>query len=264
MGIRAFVLVVCLTSCTASLPPPAGGSAGEGGWQKSDAPRPKIPPALAELGLTKAQETTILAMRQELRDKSAPVMDAGRRFAAALASAVKRCDADDRAMRVEAQRAIAVGESFRPVLLDSIMRLHALLTPDQRQKLSRRLLDDDERREENRDDDRGVRALGETIDLSIGQILEILNRSRPVRGELRARFEPMRDQLREAAEAFPRPDFDVRKHAIADARILELVADFVFEAGHVVLPVLERAQCAALGDFLAERFEEKPAAKDRE
>jgi hypothetical protein len=260
----AVLVGIALAACNATQGPLPADAPPEAPAAEAPDDDTRLPPALEDLHLDAAQKKEIVAIRRELRQRFAALEELGFKLAHAIADAVRRCDPDDHWMRLEAQRAVAAVEELRPTILDAITRVHRLLTPAQRQALSDRLLADDDERESKRDDDRGVRALGETIDLSFGQILEVLERSRPVRGEILARISPMRDDLHAALEAFPGADFDIRTQAIAQADIAQLASDFVFAAAHVVLPVLEPAQCKALGDFIDERFtaeEKKRAAK---
>lgn len=259
-------LAVASTGCGASgtAPATAANAAAADAQGADEQDESRLPRGLEELNLSASQRRKILALRDKLELRLAPMEDAGREYALAVAQAVERCDGNHIGLEDAASWAVTVGEQVRGAVLDAIDELHAILTPAQRKALSQRLRDAEERNQRERDDDEGVRKVGEAVDLSLGQMLQLVVRAQALRNVLEERLGPWRGKLESALIAFGEDDFSIRNHAIAEVPAVLIATRFARDALRTLLPVLEQQQCKVLGKHIKEAIEEAAAKAERD
>ncbi len=215
--------------------------------QEDGAPR-DLPEYLARLGVSDAQLDQLDGIRDRMMERLAAADAQRLTFQDAILEAVDHCDPDYARMHIEAKRMIAAGNDAQPAVLDAINELHALLTPAQRKLLVEPMLERNEARKGEQDSE-GFEALGDKLDLGVGQILELVARARThLRLDRRGRDE-LREQFEQDAESFMSPDFDAHKSALGQQAITEIVVNLILDLGVVVLPVLDQRQCQALAAF---------------
>ncbi|MEZ4444347.1 MAG: hypothetical protein R3B72_35060 [Polyangiaceae bacterium] len=233
----------------------------------------ELPKMLVGLDIDPTQAKQILALRDRLKGQLVGVKDAAVEVALSLAAASKRCQGDTTWIGMAADQAVRAGENARDPILDGINELHAILTPAQRRALADRLLadeDDDgeDRRERSGKRTRdGVQSLGADLDLSFGQIAQIVVRALRLRDAYLDELEPWRERYEHAVEAFPDDDFDVRRQAVAQVPLVKITADTVREGFRLLITLLEPDQCRALGktiDEALERAEQRQAEESEE
>lgn len=257
-----------LGGCTAAQPPAVAkrkGSANEAAATEEAPKKDRLPKSMQELELTAQQLREIRALRDDLKRDIDPLFDAGLDFVRAVGVAAKRCKPDTPFMQMEASYMVNVGEQFRPKLLDGVNRFHRILTPKQRHALSDRLLADERKSRDStadRDQDR-ARSIGDELDLSFSQIMQMLIRVQALRSKFEDKIDTWREHYRTAVAAFARDDFDAHKQAIAQVPAIELATEVVRDAFRVMLPLLEQKQCEALGGYIEERVGEAEKARAR-
>jgi hypothetical protein len=224
-----------------------------------------LPPMLEALKLSAAQRREILALREQLKRDLEPIIDAGRDFASAVAVAARTCKPDSPFIPMEAEYTVRVGEQVRGRLLDAVDKFHRILTPAQRQELSKSLLAAADRSEDERDDrdDSRTRSIGDELDLSVSQTVALLVRVQALRSSFEEKVAPWRDHYDSAIVAFARDDFEARKQPIAEAPVVELATGIVRDGLRVLIPVLEPKQCDALGRFISDKIEESKQNQSR-
>ncbi len=263
MRCSALVLALALSaaglSCQAGAPPPTPHTADEAAAKATEAERDPdaLPKVLDRLDLTDEQKTAVRELFADLRKDLTRARTQRDAFRAAMVGTARSCNANDSRLHLEAGRMVEVGNESRPVVLDSINAFHAILTPTQRDKLVDPLLSGETSIGEDTADGReeGLGKLAEKLDLGFTQKLELIKRaldrlsiSTETTGVLRA-------QALTAAAAFKKADFDIRKHAIAEAPVLKLYTRFVLDIAQVVIPVLSREQCDTAAGLLQEVFD---------
>lgn len=219
-----------------------------------------LPAYLARLGITEAQRTELDAIGDRLVERVRPADRQRLAFQSAIVGAIEACDSDYARLRIEGRRMIEAGSDAKPVVLDAINELHALLTPEQRRLLVEPMLERSEQRRE-RSDDEGFAALGKKLDLGIGQVLRMAKRARNRMTLSRSDRDELRDLLDDAGEQFMEPDFDAHRTELAQQPLVEHTVQFIYDLAAVVLPVLEDEQCHVAADFARERLvedEKKP------
>lgn len=209
-----------------------------------------VPRVLRGLGLSAGQRGELRRLREKLKPRLAPMGDAAEEYALALAKVARQCDPDGKALEDAGSWAVVVGQDVRGAALDAIDGVHAILTPAQREALSRRLLGKEEQRDDEERTDEDARSLGGKLDLSVGQLMSLLVRAQLLRSALEERTDPWRVQYRRALRAFPAEDFSIRDQAIAEVPAVAIATRFVRDAVRMLLPILEPDQCVALADLI--------------
>ena len=252
-----FVLLLAVSGCAPSTPPvaPVYAEADEG---------PELAPWLE---LNVAQRGRILALVEDLKREVEPVKPAAIGLAEGIASTLKGCRKDSTTLEMRADSLVRSAEAARDPILDAVNELHAILTPKQRRRLVRHVLERErtsspERRRDEADDQ--TTSIGVELDLSWRQIASILLRVRKIQSVYEDKAEPWLERYRDAVRAFAEPHFDVREHAIAEAPVMRMVADLITDAYRVLVPLLEREQCAALSDYLRVKLAEAEAKAEAE
>jgi len=225
---------------------------------------PKLAPWLH---LTPEQNHRVIALVDEVKRSVEPVEPAAMNLAEGVALAVRGCRKDSTLLEMRADSLVMAGEAAREPILDAIDELHAILTPKQRRRLVRHVLERErtstpERRQE--DADERTTSVGLELDLSWRQIASMLVRIRKIQSVYEEEAEPWLERYRIAVEAFAEPDFHVRDHAIARAPVMRMIADLVTDAYRVLVPLLEEEQCAAVSTYLKAKLAEVKAKREAE
>jgi Spy/CpxP family protein refolding chaperone len=221
----------------------------------------RLPTMLEALQLSAAQRRQLLALRDELKPRLEPMLDAGLDFARAGAKAATACNPNSMALADSASWAVDTGEQVRGDVLDGIDKLHHILTRQQRKALVDRLLGNAQQANPKGETDDGARSLGDSLNLSLSQIVTMVARANALRGAIEDRIEPWVGKAKNALLGFPEDNFAIRKYAIAEIPAVELATRFVRDAFRTMLPILDREQCKALGGFISDAIE-KQAASD--
>lgn len=254
----SIALVLGAACATPSTPAPSAPAT-------ADASPTALPELLEALEPSPVQRAELVLLLSSLEEDLAPVQVAVADFGRALARAARRCRQDSPFIAMEADHTVTVGEQARGKALEAINRLHAILTPAQRQQLSRRLQGREteaERAREKRDASR-TRSIGGDLDLSIGQILKALVRVQKIRSDFEEKAAPWRERYLRAVRDFEREDFDVRDHAIADLPIVALMTDVARDAFRVLIPLLRPEQCEALARIIEDTMSSERSSEPR-
>jgi Spy/CpxP family protein refolding chaperone len=231
------------------------------GEEKKD----RLPDQLEELRLSAEQRAQIRALLDQLKLDLEPVTEASKHLGRAIAVAARECKGASPFVDAEASATVAAGEQARPAVLASIQRLHRILTPAQRKTLSRRLLDDESSRKKDRSERDRSRAesLGGDLDLSVGQMFELLMMAQLLRSDFEDQTEPWRARYRKAVKAFAHDDFDIHEQRVAEAPLAKLGTDLVKDALKLLIPVLEPPQCKELGRMIDDALADDPKKKTK-
>lgn len=265
----AILCVLALMGGCAQAVPPAGGGTPDPIRPPAAELEPgkrRLPALLEELGLSEAQRQRLEALRAELELQLEPMQEAGRELALAVAKTVRRCEGSSPALPGAISWAVGSGEQARGAVLDAVDRLHAILTRSQREALVARLRGDEERSKDPRPTDEQARSVGESLDLSLSQLMTMLVRVGALRDALEERIAPWRGQAKSVLAAFVKDDFAIRDHAIAQAPFVALATELLRDGLRTLLPILKPEQCQALATeierALAE-YDERDARDDR-
>jgi Spy/CpxP family protein refolding chaperone len=260
-AMRATLLYLALASgcATTATPAPAPPPAAPAATPAPAAQESEVPPILRELDLTPAQEAEILRIRADLRRDLEPLGRAAGELGRSVAGAARLCKGDTPFVEMDAERAVRVGEEVRGSVLDAVQRLHRLLTPAQRKKLSLRLLEGDEWAKRERRNESRTRGLAPVLDLSISQTMQMLVKARILWSSFADRIEPWRIQYEGAVTRFARDDFDARQEPVGKAPAVLLTTEFVRTGLRLLIPILDRQQCEALGRVIDEKLDEQAA-----
>lgn len=254
--ISAAVLSAWITvSGCASVQPSPPAAAPAPTQRAAEASGNELPAYLAELGITGQQRAALDKIRDDLVARLARADVQRLAFQDSMVDAIASCDPAFARLHIEGQRMVREGNLAKPVVLDAVNQLHALLRPEQRRKLVEPLID---RNRERRGSDgaSGFEEFGKTLDLSISQILQLVKRAKThisLDGNAR---DALRDQFDEAAKAFMLDSFDAHQTAFGREPLVELAVRLVLDLGTVVLPVLDPTQCTNVAKFARERFDE--------
>jgi hypothetical protein len=219
----------------------------------------ELPPLLHDLDLTPAQEAEIWRLDAELEGSAAPFVDAANDLGRSVAGAARQCKGDSPFVDQDAARVIREGEAMRGPVVDGVQRLHRLLTPAQRKKVSDRLVEGDDWAKRERRNASRTRDLGPALDLSTMQVMQMLVKAGVLWATFADKAEPWRVQYRAAITDFARDDFDAHKEPVASAPIVAFTVDFVRTGLRMLIPLLEPKQCEALGRLIDEKLDESAA-----
>ncbi len=227
------------------------------GAQPATASEPEdLPPMLRGLDLTAPQIAEVLKMQADLRNKADTLASASFDFFHSVAGAARQCKGDTPFLGSDAERVVREAEEIREPFLDAAQKLHALLTPAQRQKLSDRLIQGNDAAKRERRNSARTRELGPQINLSTMQTVKLLTKAAELWSTYADKTDPWREQYRIAVVDFARDDFDVHKEPVAKAPVMKLALDFVRSGLRLIIPILEPQQCEALGKLIDLRVDE--------
>jgi Spy/CpxP family protein refolding chaperone len=216
----------------------------------------ELPEYLMRLGVTVEQRAQLDAIRDRLLAKL-QMADAQRlNFEDAVIDAIASCDPAFARLHIEGRRMVRAGNDAKPAVLAAINELHAMLTPDQRRKLVEPIISRNVERRGNDGTD-GFREVGAELDLSISQILRILKRYRTQMSMTSSDRDELRDMFDEGAKSFLSADFDAHQQGLGKEPIVEHVVRLVLDLGTVVLPVLEKRQCANVSAVARKMLDER-------
>lgn len=259
----ALLSVAFAAGCTAT-PPPAPPpvsrapsalpSAAPAAAQDED----DIPPVLRGLDPTPAQVEETWRIKEDLDRAAEPFAGAVAEMMRSAAGAVRKCQGDSPFIESDGARVVRMGEDLRGPVLDGVQRLHHLLTPAQRAKLSQRLMETDDWGKRERRNDARTRALGPALDLSMLQLATMLMKARMLWSSFADRAEPWQAHYHTAIVHFARADFDVHREPIAEAPIFAFGVDFVRTGLRFLVPILEPPQCEALAQLIEDKVDEQP------
>jgi Spy/CpxP family protein refolding chaperone len=259
-AVPAAVLAAVLAAGCASTPPPPPATPPPpppalGTPPTSD--KVELPPSLQGLDLTPAQQEEIFRIGAELEREGATVVSAAMDFGHSVAGAARQCKGETPFVEADAARVVRVSEEMREPVVTAVQRLHRLLTPEQRKKLSVRLLEgNDAARRERRNESR-TRSLGPQLDLTTMQMVTMLVKARALWGQYADRAEPWRLHYETAAEHFARADFDAHSEPLARVPIVAFTMDFVRTGLRFLIPILEPQQCEALGRVIDDTLDKQ-------
>lgn len=214
------------------------------------------------LELSAGQRERILALVADLEREVKTIEPAALGLADGLASALRGCRKDSTMLEMRADGLVRSAEVVREPILNAVNELHAILTPAQRRRLVRHVIERERTssRETRREDaDDTTTSVGVELDLSWRQIASILIRARKIQSVYEDKAEPWLEHYRAAVRAFAEPRFDVYEQPIAKAPVMRFLADLVTDAYRVLVPLLEPEQCDALSDFLRDKLAEAEA-----
>lgn len=258
------ILALALASGCASTPPPSAATAPPASAAPpAPAAKPaedeRLTPLLHDLGLTPAQAAEVIRLDAELRSKAEPLVGASMELGRSVAGAARQCKGDTPFIESDARAVVREGEAMRQPTLEAIQRVHALLTPVQRGKVSQRLLEGDEWAKRERKGSSRTRDLRAPLSLSAAQTMSVLMKAGVLWSSFADKTDPWQTHYRAAVTHFARDDFDVRREPIADAPAVALMVDFVRAGLRLLIPVLEPPQCAALGQLIDDKLDEQAA-----
>ena len=239
----------------ATAPPAASATA-------AAAPAPgeaELPPSLRDLGLTPAQVHEAVRISADLESTAEPFVGAVTEFGHSVAGAARQCKGETPFMQMDAARVIREGDELRGPVLSALQRVHRLLTPEQRRRLSDRLVEGDDRAKRERRNASRTRDLGPILDLSTMQVMSMLVKAGVLWSTFADRAEPWRVHYREAVTHFVRDDFNVHDEPVAAVPVVPLTLEFVQAGLRQLVPLLEPKQCEALGRLIDEKLDEQAA-----
>lgn len=224
------------------------------------------------LELSSEQRDRIVGLVENLEREVKPIEPAAIGLADGIAGALRGCRNSSTMLEMRADSLVRSAEAAREPILAAVNELHAILTPKQRRRLVRHVLERErtsspDQRQEDADDT--TTSVGVELDLSWRQIASILVRARKIQSVYEDKAEPWLAHYRSAVAAFAEPGFDVHDHPIAKAPVMRMIADLVTDAYRVLVPLLEPEQCDALSDYLRAKLDEveakaeEKAAKER-
>lgn len=271
---RLAVLALAVAAgCAGAPPPPATPPPEAAPTAAAAAPvagGAELPPLLRGLDLTPAQMEEALRINADLENATQPVTSAAIAFGRSVAGAARGCKGASPFMETDAERVVREGEEVRGTVLDAVQRVHRLLTPAQRRKVSDRLVEGDDKAKRERRNSSRTRELGPALDLSAMQIMSMLMKAGVLWTTFADRIEPWRVQYHTAIVDFARDDFDVHREPVATAPAVQIMLDFVQTGLRMLVPLLEPKQCEALGHLIDDRLDqqeafaaEKAAARER-
>ena len=219
----------------------------------------ELPPLLRDLDLTPAQVDEAVRINAELERAAESVVGAANEFGRSVAGAARKCKGDTPFMQVDAERVIRGGEEMRPQVLDAIQRVHRLLTPAQRRKVSERLVEGDDSAKRERRNASRTRDLGPVLDLSTMQVMQMLVKAGVLWSTFADKAEPWRVHYHAAILDFARDDFDAHHEPVAAVPVVALTLEFVRTGLRMLIPILEPKQCEALGQLIEDKLDEQAA-----
>jgi Spy/CpxP family protein refolding chaperone len=231
--------------------------------------QPKLPRSLRDLDLDPDQVRAVEAVVRDLEEELDPFAAAVDELGRSLAGAARQCKGDTPFVAMDAEAVVRAGEPARRAVVAAIQRVHAILRPEQRAKLSAKLLDEDENGRKDRDEkaDAETRELGPQLGLSFAQVATVILRARALTSKYEDRSDVWRSHYRHALVAFAKPDFDMGRERFAEAPVVELFTAFTRDAFRTLVPILKGSQCEALGKLVDDTLDEskkKRLAKRRE
>jgi hypothetical protein len=235
---------------------PAAAAAPAPSAAPEDEAAPRLPRSLRDLGLDAEQSRAAEAIARDLEDDLDPLIDASRELGRSLAGAARGCKGETPFVVMDAEATVRAGEPARRAVVRAIGRVHALLRPDQRAKLSARLLAEEESGAGEKADGEKTRSLGPELGLTLSQVGTMLARARTLAGKYEDRVEVWRSHYRHALSAFARADFDMAREPFAEAPVVELMTSFARDAFRLLVPILKPPQCEALGRLVDESLDE--------
>jgi hypothetical protein len=176
-----------------------------------------------------------------------------------VAGAARRCKGDSPFIEADAGRVIREGDEMRARVLDTVQRVHRLLTPAQRKKVSDRLVEGDDWAKRERRNSQRTRELGPVLELSTMQMMSLLVKAGVLWTNFADRAEPWRVHYRAAIIDFARDDFDAHHEPVAAVPVVAFVVDFVRAGLRQFISILEPKQCEALGDLIDQKIDEQAA-----
>lgn len=255
------LLSLALGGCAATPPPasapppsPSAAPASAGANDPNE-----LPPALRDLDITPAQQAEIARIRVDLTRNAEPLVSAASEMGRSVAGAARQCKGDTPFVEADAARVIRAGEELRGDVLDAVQKLHKVLTPAQRQKLSTRLLEGDEWAKRERRNESRTKTLGPALDLSFSQTMQMLVKARVLWTTFADKAEPWRAHYKAAVANFARDDFDARREPVAEAPAVALTTEFVRTGMKFLIPILEKPQCEALANLIDQKLDEQAA-----
>jgi len=244
------------TSCAATpAPPTASPPAAAAGVAAAAPAGPELPPLLRDLELTPAQMDEVLRINADLERTAEPFRDAAKELGHSVAGAVRQCKGGTPFMDLDAERVVREGEELRGPLLSGLQRVHGLLTPAQRRKVSDRLLEGDDQAKRERRNSARTRELGPALDLSTMQLMSMLVKAGVLWTSFADRVEPWRVRYHVAITNFAGDDFDVHHEPVAAVPVAALALEFVRAGLRLLVPLLEPKQCEALGRLIDENVD---------
>jgi Spy/CpxP family protein refolding chaperone len=258
----------CSATQHAVAPPPAAAqpSADAATPPAATASAEELPPLLQGLDLTPQQEAEVWRIDGELQSSGESFSNAANELARSVAGAARQCKGDSPFIDQDGKRVVQEGEGMREKVLDSIQRLHRLLTPAQRKKLSDRLVEGDDWAKRERRNASRTRELGPVLDLSTLQMMQMLVKAGVLWTTFADKAEPWRAHYRTAITDFARDDFDAHHEPVATVPIVAFFVDFMRTGLRMLVPLLEPKQCEALGHLIDDKLDEaaaKAAARAR-
>lgn len=247
-------------SATPATPAEQTGAASE---QAAEQEGDRLPQILEGLELSAEQLEQLRALRDDLEERLEPATEASGDLALAIAQAAKRCDGNHMAIEDAVSWANGVGQQVRGDVLDGVDRLHHILTRKQRRTLARRLINSQEQRKKEDRTEKGAQSLDEVLDLSLGQMLNVMVRGAALQSLLEERLAPWRVKLERALAAFPDDDFAIRDHEVVEAPIVAIATRFMRDAVRTLMPILEPEQCAALDQFIREELKRQEQRQEQ-
>ena len=238
--------------------PPAASATAEAPSAPSPA-EAALPPSLRDLDLSPAQVDAVLRIYADLESTAEPFVGAANELGRSVAGAARQCKGDTPFIHMDAARVIREGEAMRGPVLDAIQRVHRLLTPAQRKRLSDRLVEGDDWAKRERRNPSRTRDLGPVLDLSTMQLMSMLVKAGVLWSNYADRAEPWRVHYRVGIIHFARDDFDARGEPAASAPLVPLTLEFLQAGVRQLAPLLEPKQCEALGHLIEEKLDDQIA-----
>lgn len=218
-----------------------------------------LPPSLRDLDLSPAQMDAVLRLYADLESTAEPFVGAASELGRSIAGAARQCKGETPFVQMDAARVIREGEAMRRPVLDAIQKVHRLLTPAQRKKLSNRLIEGDDWAKRERRNSSRTRDLGPALDLSTMQLMSMLVKAAVLWSNYADRTDPWRVHYRAAITRFVRDDFDAHAEPVGAAPLVPLTLEFVQAGLRQLVPLLEPKQCEVLAHLIEEKLDDQAA-----
>jgi hypothetical protein len=213
------------------------------------------------MDLTEAQRADVLRLYADLETSAEPFAGAVAELGHSMAGAVRQCKGTTPFMEMDGERVVRQGEDLRPGVLEAAQRLHKMLTPAQRKRLSDHLVEGDNWAKRERRNASRTRDLGPILDLSTMQLMQMLVKAGVLWSSFADKADPWRQRYRTAITNFARDDFDVHAEPVSTVPIVALTLEFARTGLRLLLPLLEPRQCEALGNLIDEKVDEQVARR---
>jgi hypothetical protein len=218
-----------------------------------------LPPLLRGIDLTPAQVDQVVRIDADVQRSVEPFVSAVSDYERSVAGAVRKCKGETPFVESDAARVVRVGEELRVPALDAVQKVHRLLTPAQRRKVSGRLIEGDDAAKREKRNSARTRDLGPTLDLSTTQTMSMLLKAAVLWTWFADRVEPWRVKYHAAITHFADDDFDVHAEPVAAVPVVELTLEFVRAGLRALIPILQPKQCDALGQLIDQKVDEQAA-----